>query len=675
MESVNSETERQSSDDSSSSGNSQSQRRVGILYDERMCKHSTPDGDHHPENPNRIRAIWNKLQIARIPQRCVVLNAKEAEDRFILNVHSKKHVNLIKNISSKEFDSRRNKIAAKFNSIYFNEGSSESAYLAAGSVVDVVERVAKGELNSAFAIVRPPGHHAEHNEAMGFCLHNNVAIATSFLLNERPELGIKKILIVDWDVHHGNGTQKMFWKDSRVLFFSVHRHEFGTFYPANDDGFYTMIGEGPGAGYNINVPWENGCCGDADYLAVWDHILIPVAKEFNPDIIIISAGFDAAVGDPLGGCRVTPYGYSVMLKKLMNFSQGKIVLALEGGYNLDSIANSVLACMQVLLENMPINGSSEAYPFESTWRVIQAVRQELKVFWPTLADELPTTLISQTAQVPNLLFLSSDSEVEDDNGAQAPEDLEEVLQGIIQPLSNLKVDEDHQGKEETEDKNNNAYSPWRSELSKIDVWYASFGSNMWKPRFLCYVKGGQVEGMQGPCRGSLDKTPPKEILWGTYPHHLFFGRESTSSWGPGGVAFLNPERKIQDKAYLCLYRITLEQFNDILCQENNSSYCMTSPLFDLDDLISVASNESNSLELQMRGWYSNVVYLGKEEDIPILTMTCVNSDMESFRSGKLPIVAPCKAYMNTLVRGLVEGGQLSEEEAMAYIQEATKKPL
>ncbi|KAF3976008.1 hypothetical protein CMV_000755 [Castanea mollissima] len=675
MESVNSETERQSSDDSSSSGNCQSQRRVGILYDERMCKHSTPDGDHHPENPNRIRAIWNKLQLARIPQRCVVLNAKEAEDRFILNVHSKKHVDLIKNISSKEFDSRRNKIAAKFNSIYFNEGSSESAYLAAGSVVDVVERVAKGELNSAFAIVRPPGHHAEHNEAMGFCLHNNVAIATSFLLNERPELGIKKILIVDWDVHHGNGTQKMFWKDSRVLFFSVHRHEFGTFYPANDDGFYTMIGEGPGAGYNINVPWENGCCGDADYLAVWDHILIPVAKEFNPDIIIISAGFDAAVGDPLGGCRVTPYGYSVMLKKLMNFSQGKIVLALEGGYNLDSIANSVLACMQVLLENMPINGSSEAYPFESTWRVIQAVRQELKVFWPTLADELPTTLISQTAQVPNLLFLSSDSEVEDDNGAQAPEDLEEVLQGIIQPLSNLKVDEDHQGKEEIENKNNNAYSPWRLELSKIDVWYASFGSNMWKPRFLCYVKGGQVEGMQGPCRGSLDKTPPKEILWGTYPHHLFFGRESTSSWGPGGVAFLNPERKIQDKAYLCLYRITLEQFNDILCQENNSSYCMTSPLFDLDDLISVASNESNSLELQMRGWYSNVVYLGKEEDIPILTMTCVNSDMESFRSGKLPIVAPCKAYMNTLVRGLVEGGQLSEEEAMAYIQEATKKPL
>jgi histone deacetylase 4/5 len=660
-------TESQSSE---SGGSSNSQRRVGILYDERMCKHTTPDGDHHPENPNRIRAIWNRLQTARIPQRCVVLKAKEAEDRFILSVHSKKHVDLIKNISSKEFDSRRNKIASKLNSIYFNDGSSESAYLAAGSVIDVTERVAKGELNSAFAIVRPPGHHAEHNEAMGFCLYNNVAIVASFLLNERPELGIKKILIVDWDVHHGNGTQKTFWKDSRVLFFSVHRHEFGSFYPANDDGFYTMVGEGPGAGYNINVPWENAQCGDADYLAVWDHILIPVAKEFNPDIIIVSAGFDAAVNDPLGGCRVTPYGYSVMLKKLMKFAQGKIVLALEGGYNLDSIANSALACMEVLLEDMPIKGSSEAHPFESTWRVIQAVRQELSVFWPTLADELPAKLISQTAQVPNMLSSSSDSEVEDDNGAQASKDLAELLQGVIQPLSKLKVDEDHQ------DKGDNASNPWRSELSKIDIWYATFGSNMWKPRFLCYIEGGQVEGLQRPCPGSLDKTLPKESLWKTYPHRLFFGRDSTHSWGPGGAAFLNPESKIQDKAYLCLHRITLEQFNDVLLQENDSSYNMSSPLFDLDDLISFTSKESNSLEVPMkRGWYRNVVYLGKEDDIPILTMTCLNSEMKSFLSGEVPVCAPGKAYANVLIRGLVEGGQLAEEEAMAYIQEASNQPL
>ncbi|KAJ0680407.1 putative histone deacetylase [Helianthus annuus] len=188
------------------------------------------------------------------------------------------------------------------------------------------------------------------------------------------KLGLNKILIVDWDVHHGNGTQKMFWKDSRVLVFSVHRHENGSFYPMGDDGSHIMIGEGPGAGYNINVPWENDQCGDANYIAVWDHILIPVAREFNPDIIIISSGFDAALGDPLGGCCVTPHGYSVMLKKLMKFSGGKIVMTLEGGYNLDSLANSVAACIEVLLDDKPIAEFVEGYPFESTWRVIKAVR-------------------------------------------------------------------------------------------------------------------------------------------------------------------------------------------------------------------------------------------------------------------------------------------------------------
>lgn len=637
-------------------------RRVGLIYDERMCKHFDTEVDDHPENPNRILAIWNKLNSAGITQRCVIMNAEEVEDKYAALVHTKKHIELVKGISSSKFDSRRNSIARNFNSIYFNNGSTEAALLAAGSVIEVVERVAKGDLDSAFAVVRPPGHHAEVDEPMGFCLFNNVAIATSFLLNERPDLGIKKILIVDWDVHHGNGTQKMFYDDPRVLFFSVHRHEYGSFYPSGDDGSHIMVGEGSGTGYNINVPWQNGRCGDSDYLAAWQHVLVPVAKEFNPDMIIVSAGFDAAINDPLGGCRVTPNGYAVMLKQLMEFANGKIVMALEGGYNLDSLANSVLSCVQVLLNEGPVTTCSEAYPFESTWRVIQMVREKLSAFWPSLSEKLPENLTSR--KTPQVQVLSSDSEDEYESGLHSVlEDVEEILQ----PLSSLTVKDDVQ--------RTIASPSWRDELSKIDIWYATYGSNMSKDRFRCYIQGGQTEGMKKPCAGSANKNPPKEILWMTFPHRLFFAHDVTLTWGPGGVAFLNPESNIQEKAYLCLYKITLEQFNDVYLQENVTDVDTSSPLFDSTSLQSIESIKQISKAAVKRGWYHNVAYLGKEKDLPILTMTCSLSDVDKFKSGEVPSCAPSKDYADTLVRGLVQGRQLSEEDAVAYIHEAATKPL
>ncbi|KAL8480107.1 hypothetical protein ACS0TY_026873 [Phlomoides rotata] len=348
--------------------NPSERRRVGLLFDERMCKHKQPGGNH-PENPKRIRAIWNNLNASGLLQRCVILNAKEAEDDHLALVHSKEHIDLIKTISSKNLKAMR-KRANKYNSIYFNEGSSEAAYLAAGFVIEATEQVAKGELDSAFAIVSPPGHHAEEAQPMGFCLFNNVAIATSVILNEKPELGINKILIVDWDVHHGNSTQKIFYRDPRVLVFSVHRHDSGRFYPEGNDGSYDMMGEGLGAGYNINVPWENGGVGDADYFAVWDHILIPVAREFESDMIIISAGFDAAIGDPIGGCCLSTYGYSIMLYKLLEFARGKIVMTLEGGYNPVSLAKSTQACIETLLGDKPPIRSLEDLSLEPTWSLI-----------------------------------------------------------------------------------------------------------------------------------------------------------------------------------------------------------------------------------------------------------------------------------------------------------------
>ncbi|KAF3499203.1 hypothetical protein F2Q69_00039955 [Brassica cretica] len=592
-------------------------RKVGLVYDETMCKHDTPHGEAHPERPDRIRVIWENLQLAGVTQRCVVLGGTKAEDAHLQLVHTKDHVNLVKSSTNKK-DYQSDRVASLVNSIYLNGSTSEAAYLAAGSVVEVAEKVAKGELDSGFAIVRPPGHHAEADEAMGFCFFNNVAVAASYLLDERPDLGVKKILVVDWDVHHGNGTQKMFWEDPRVLVFSVHRREDGGFYPGGEDGSYNMVGEGPGEGFNINVPWEQGRCGDADYLAAWDHILIPVAKEFNPDIILLSAGFDAAIGDPLGGCRVTPYGYSVMLKKLMEFAQGKIVMALEGGYNLDSIAKSSLACVQVLLEDNPIQGSSEEIPFMSTWRVIQAVRKRLCAYWPSLADELSSKLINQKTPTPIVLTSNSNSEAKDN------------AHELLDQLSKLNI--------ETHKVDTKVSTSWRSDLSKVDVWYASFGSNMWKPRFLCYIQGGQVEGMTKPCVGSLDKSPPKGITWGTYPN-------------------------------------SLEQFNDVLFQENGLNVDFASPIFGLTALQLVEKNGSTPLEADLAPWYGNVVCLGREGDVPILTMTCTLSVIEKFASGEVPLSPPAKAYAKTLIRGLVEGGIFSEEEAEAYIDNAASKPL
>ncbi|KAL9689864.1 hypothetical protein QQ045_010255 [Rhodiola kirilowii] len=235
-----------------------------------------------------------------------------------------------------------------------------------------------------------------------------------------------------------------------------------------------------------------------------------------------------ALGDPLGGCCLTPYGYSVMLEKLLDLANGKVVMALEGGYNLKSTANSVLACMKVLLEHKPIPGSLGGYPFQSTWRVIEAVHRHLCQYWPILADDLPNDITSSAVNFGTKMF-SSDSESENDECLDTQlQNVSLLDQDIVGPLSNLTVNED---------KLLSDSNAWRSELSKVEVWYATFGSNMYKPRFLCYIKGGQVEGMKRACCGAVDSNPPKEIKWKTVDHRLFFGHESTATWGPGGVAF------------------------------------------------------------------------------------------------------------------------------------------
>jgi acetoin utilization deacetylase AcuC-like enzyme len=211
----------------------------------------------------------------------------------------------------------------------------QTATLAAGGVLTAVEAVLAGEADNAFAIVRPPGHHALANRAMGFCFFNNVAIAAAALLANQ---GLQRVLILDWDVHHGNGTQELFYPSPQVLYMSLHQYPF---YPGS--GLFDEIGAGAGAGYTVNVPLP-ASFGDDEYLRVFDDLLMPIARQFNPEFVLISSGFDCHYRDPLGGMRVTERGFLAMARRMKRLAaeccNGRMVAALEGGYDLKALADS-----------------------------------------------------------------------------------------------------------------------------------------------------------------------------------------------------------------------------------------------------------------------------------------------------------------------------------------------
>ncbi|RXW25579.1 hypothetical protein EST38_g273 [Candolleomyces aberdarensis] len=263
-------------------------------------------------------------------------------------------------------------------SLYVNEGTTTAAMLSCGGVIEAALAVARGEMHKSFAIVRPPGHHAEPDEHMGFCFFNNAAVAARVV---QQQTSIKRILILDWDVHHGNGTQRAFNDDPSVLYISLHRYEEGTFYPCGPFGSLESCGEGPGLGYSVNVPWPCPEMGDADYIHAFQRIIMPIAMEFAPELVI--TGFDAAEGDELGECLVTPAGYAHMTHMLSGLAGGKVVVALEGGYNLDSISKSALAVTRVLLgqapdELPPLTASEEAT--ETVW----LVAKEQSKYWKSV---------------------------------------------------------------------------------------------------------------------------------------------------------------------------------------------------------------------------------------------------------------------------------------------------
>jgi acetoin utilization deacetylase AcuC-like enzyme len=221
--------------------------------------------------------------------------------------------------------------------------SVAAAMLAAGAAIEAVDAVCTGRAANAFALVRPPGHHAVANRAMGFCLFNNVAIAAA---HARAARDMQRVLVVDWDVHHGNGTEATFYGSKDVLFFSTHQFPF---YPGTGD--LRACGAGAGEGYTVNVPFAGGA-NDADYALVFRDLLAPIAEQYQPDLVLVSAGFDAHRSDPLGGMRLTEEGFANLCAEVKaiadKFAGGRLVMVLEGGYDLAGLARSVQACVEVM---------------------------------------------------------------------------------------------------------------------------------------------------------------------------------------------------------------------------------------------------------------------------------------------------------------------------------------
>lgn len=311
---------------------------VLLLSDEAMVLHDPGPG--HPERPDRLRRVLERLR------RAPIAGARWAAPHpaplaALQRVHTSAYIKLIDSL-------RGRSVILDDSETMLSTAGIDAAYLAAGAGLDAVTAVAEGQARRAFALVRPPGHHAESDRAMGFCVFNNVAVAAAHAL---AQPGRRRVLIVDWDVHHGNGTQNAFLHSPDVLFFSTHRYPF---YPGS--GAADEVGEGDGEGFTVNVPLPPGY-GDAEHLAIFEQLLAPIAESHRPDLILVSAGFDSHRDDLLGDMAMTEAGFASLCHLVCELADrlagGRLALLLEGGYHLDALAASAAACVEVLAGRAP----------------------------------------------------------------------------------------------------------------------------------------------------------------------------------------------------------------------------------------------------------------------------------------------------------------------------------
>ncbi len=313
--------------------------KTGFLYDNRYLLHDT--GPYHPEVPERLQAIYQGISDGGLLEHVTLISAAMPEMKWIEMVHDPNYIHRFEEIclsGKKTFDYPDNQMCTE---------TYETALLAVGGILETADRIMKGDLDNAFCAVRPPGHHAERDRALGFCYFNNVAICARYL---QTKWDLDKIGIIDFDVHHGNGTQHIFEKDSSVFYYSIHEHP-SFAYPGTGREF--EMGAGQGHGFTKNSPTLPGQ-GDDDYKRLMERDLFPAFERFEPEIILVSAGFDAHVDDHLADMSLTTEGYSWIMERIIEmaeiYADGKLLSVLEGGYNLDRLPELAKNHVEILLQ-------------------------------------------------------------------------------------------------------------------------------------------------------------------------------------------------------------------------------------------------------------------------------------------------------------------------------------
>lgn len=367
---------------------------TALIYDEEMTNYKLlwVDPACKIEVPERLTVSHEALVKSGLADRCVSIPVREATEADILLVHSEDYLEAVKKTPFMTLEDLK-EFTLQYGDVYFHPNIYHCAKLAAGAALQLVDSVMTGKVRNGMALVRPPGHHSMRSAANGFCVFNNVAIAA---LYAKQKHGAKRVLIVDWDVHHGQGVQYSFEDDPSVLYFSWHRYEHQKFWPNLKESDYDSVGKGKGAGFNVNVPWNQVGMKNSDYLSVFCHVLLPVAYEFCPDLVLVCAGFDSAIGDPEGEMCASPDIFAHLTHLLMNLAGGKLCAVLEGGYNLTSLPQSVCQTVQTLLGDpapLPVNLDG---PCQSALESLHCVRSAHRLYWSCLkhAAELPNSDIS-----------------------------------------------------------------------------------------------------------------------------------------------------------------------------------------------------------------------------------------------------------------------------------------